>query len=159
MSNVLNVILKTIQDVQNKNQQSPNVETADPSVFDILRKKVQEIDAKSQNNQVQKGRTNPKSILDMIKDGIEGTKKENRLDNKVATAPKSVFDDLLKKVDQASKRQASTGVKKIIEDYRLDVSRIPPNMLNEIQQKYQGDLKNFNQQYANAIHTLTKKMK
>ena len=52
-----NVILSIIEDVQNKNRSNPKVETADPSVFDILRQKVQEIDSKVKNNQVQKGAT------------------------------------------------------------------------------------------------------
>lgn len=159
MANVLDVILKTIEDVQQKNKKNPNVETADPSVFDLLRKKLLEIDQKTQNNQAQKGRRNPKSILEMIKDGIEGVRKENKSNSKVATAPKSVFDQLLKKCEQAPARQASSGIRRIIEDYRIDVSRVPRNVLQEIQGKYQADLNNFNKQYAQAIYNITKQIR
>jgi hypothetical protein len=78
------VIVKTIQDVHNKNQKLPNTETAHPSIFDLLRKKVQDIELKAQNNQVQKSRRKPKSILDMLKDGIEGARKENKTDKKLS---------------------------------------------------------------------------
>jgi len=159
MANVLDVILKTIEEVQQKNKRNPNVETADPSVFDLLRDKIQDIDAKAKNNQLQKGKRNPKSILDLIKGGIEGVRKENRKDPKVATAPGSIFDDILKKVDQAPKRQASSGIKKIIEDYKLDVSRIPTNMLQDIQGQYQQDLQKLRQQYAQGIFDLSKKVR
>lgn len=159
MANVLDVILKTIQEVQQKNKQNPNVETADPSVFDLLRNKIQDIDAKAKNNQLQKGKRNPKSILDMIKNGIEGARKENKRDPNVQTAPGSIFDDILKKVDQTPKRQASTGIKKIIEDYKLDVSRVPTNMLQEIQNNYMKDMQKLKQQYAQGIFDLSKKMK
>ncbi len=159
MSNLINVILKTIEDVQKKNQNNPKEETADPSVFDLIREKVLKIDQKAQANQVQKGRRNPKSILDMIRDGIEGAKKENRKDQAVPTAPGSIFDQLLKKVDQAPVRQASTGVKKIVEDYKLDVSRVPADVMTKVRAQYQADFKKLNQQYAQAIYDMVRKMK
>ncbi len=159
MSKVLNVILKTIKDVQEKNAQNPNVPTADPSVFDLLRNKIQQVDQKVQTKQMQKGRKNPKSILDMIKDGIEGARKENKKDKNVETAPGSVFDNILKKVNQTEQRQVNSGIKKIVTDYNLDVSRIPREMIQQIQQQYQGDLQKMNQQYAQAIHDITKKIR
>ena len=159
MANVLDVILKTIQDVQQKNKKNPNVETADPSVFDLLRGKIQDIDAKAKNNQLQKGKRNPKSILDLIKNGIEGARKENKKDPNVQTAPRSIFDDILKKVNQAPQRQAISGIKKIIQDYKLDVSRVPTNMLQDIQGQYQKDIQKLNQQYAQGIFDLSKKVR
>jgi len=159
MANVLNVILKTIEDVQTKNRKNPNIKTADPSVFDLLRRKIGEIDGKVKNNQTQNGRSNPKSILEMIKDGIEGVRKDNRADKKVPTADKSVFDDLFKRLDQNPKRQATTGIKRVIQDYNLDVSRIPATMLRDIQSKYQGDCQNLNKQYAQAIHNISKQVR
>ena len=159
MSKVLNVILKTIQEVQQKNAQNPNVPTADPSVFDLLRNKIQQVDKKVQARQMQKGRKNPKSVLDMIKDGINGARKENKKDANVETAPGSVFDNILKKVNQVEQRQVTSGIKKIVTDFNLDVSRIPSEMLQQIQQQYQGDLQKMNQQYAQAIHDITKKIR
>jgi len=159
MANVLDVILNTINDVQRKNKQNPNVDTAHPSVFDLLRDKIQDLNTKQQQNQINKGRRNPKSILDLLKDGIEGARKENRNNPNIQTADKSIFDEILGKVNKVPQRQATSGIKKIIQDYNLDVSRIPKNMLVEIQNKYQSDLKNMNQQYAQSIFSLTKKMR
>lgn len=156
MANVLDVILKTIEDVQNKNQRNPRQETADPSIFDLIKKEVAKLDGKVKNNELQKGKRNPKSILDMIRDGIEGVRKENKKDPNVPTAPKTVFDDLLKKVDRRPQRQASAGIKRVIEEYNLDISRLHPDMIRQIQAKYQNDMKNMNQQYAQAIYNLIK---
>ena len=154
MSNILNVLLKTIEEVQQKNANNPKEETADPSIFDLLKKEIGKLDNKMQNKQIQEGRRSPKSIFDMIKDGIEGVRKENRKDPNIRTAPKTVFDELLKKVDRQPQRRASTGLRKIIEDYNLDISGLHPTMLKEIQQKYQSDVQNLNQQYASGLHRL-----
>ncbi len=159
MANILDVILNTINDVQKKNQKNPNVDTADSTVFDLLRDKISDLNGKQQQHQMQKGRKNAKSILDILKDGIEGARKQNKKDPNVATAPKSVFDDILKKVDQGPARQASTGIKKIIEEYNLDTRRIPTNMLQEIQAQFLKDSQKLKQQYAQGIFDLTKKYK
>lgn len=159
MANILDILKKTIEDVQSKNQKDPNVETADPSVFDLLRKEVNKLDQKIQNNQAQKGKRSPKSVLDMIKDGIEGVRKENRKDQKVTTAPKSVFEDLLKKMGQQPQRQASSGLKKIVQEYNLDISQLPKEVIGQVQNQYQQDLKKFNHQYASALFNLIKKSK
>ena len=47
MANVIDVILKTINEVQSKNSANPKQETADPSIFDLLRGKLGDIDAKT----------------------------------------------------------------------------------------------------------------
>ena len=154
MANVFDVILKTIEDVQNKNQKDPKVETADPSIFDLLRKEVSKLDDKVKNKQLQKGKRNPKSILDMIRDGIEGVRKENKKDPNIKTAPKTVFDDLLKRVDRRPQRQASAGIRRVIEEYNLNISRLHPDLIRQIQTKYQADMKNMNQQYAQSIYNL-----
>ncbi|MBT8233000.1 MAG: hypothetical protein HKO66_03955 [Saprospiraceae bacterium] len=159
MANILDILRKTIEEVQSKNQKDPKVETADPSIFDLLRKEVNKLDNKVKTGQAQKGKRNPKSILDMIKDGIEGVRKDNRKNPKVATAPKSVFEDLLKKVGQKQQRQASTGLKKVVEDYNLDIRGLSRETLVEVQNRYQEDLKKFNHQYATALFNIIKQQR
>ena len=159
MANVFDVILKTIEEVQSKNKSNPNVETADPSVFDLIKKELNKIDGKVQNKQLQKGKRNPKSIFEMIRDGIEGVKKENKKDPNVATAPGSVFDSIINKIEQKPKRQASTGLKRIVEDYNLDISKLPQQVINDVQAKYQQDVQAFNKQYATALFKLVKQYK
>jgi len=159
MANVFDVILKTINDVQQKNQRSKQVETADPSIFDLIKKEVNKLDQKHKNNEIQKGRRSPKSILDMIKDGIEGAKKQNRKDPNVPTAPGSVFDDLLHKIEQKPQRQAVAGIKKIAQDYNLNISVLPPQMLDQIQNSYKNDVHKLDKEYATNMFKLLKKVR
>ena len=155
-SNIFNVLLKTISDVQSKNKLNPNEQTADPSVFDLIKDKLLKLDQKNQQKQSARGKA-PKSILDMIKKEILGARTENKKDPKVATAPKSVFDSILKKVEAPIERQASSGLRKIVQDYNLDVNRLPREVVSQVQQKYKSDRINFDKQYAQALHDLIKK--
>ncbi|MDH3651571.1 MAG: hypothetical protein OEQ53_17945 [Saprospiraceae bacterium] len=155
-NNILNVILKTIGEVQKRNKANPREETADPNVFDLLKGKLKTLDEKSRQKRSSRGKS-PHSILDLIKKEIEGARRENKRDPKQKTAPSSVFDNILRRVDEGPRRQASAGVRKIIQDYQLDVSRVPQDVFRQVQDKYAADRKNFDQQYAKAIHDLTKR--
>jgi len=154
--NLINAILKTITDVQAKNKANPNEETADPNVFDLIKSKLGKLDEKNRAKRVSRGKS-PTTILDRIRKEITGARNENRKDPNVKTAPSSVFDSILKKIDNRPKQQASTGLRKIVNDYNLDVGRLPKETISQIQQKYQADRKAFDQQYAQAIHDLIKK--
>lgn len=157
-SKVLDTILKTINDVQKQNKANVNEPTADKTVFDMLKNKLKDIDTKSKQKRVAKGKS-PESILDLIKKEIEGVRKENKRDSNVATAPKSVFDKIIKKVEAPRQRQASTGLRKIVEDYNLDVSRLPREVIQQVQQQYIKDRAGFDRQFAKALHDLTKRYK
>jgi len=153
---IFKMILNTINEVQQKNAANPNEATADQSVFDLMRNKLQTLDQKSLEKRKAKGKS-PVSILDMIKREINGAKRANKKDPNVATAPKSVFDNILKKIEAAPQRQASSGIRKIAQDFNLDVSRLPRDIVQQVQGKYQQDRKAFDQQYAQALHDLIKK--
>jgi len=159
MANILDVILKTVKEVQSSNKKDKNVPTADKSVFDLLKDQLKNLDQKVQNKQAQKGKRNPKSVLDMIKDGIEGVRKENKKNPNVETADKSVFDQIMKKVEAPQQRQAASGLKKIVQEYNLDVSQVPREVLQQVQAQYQADRKKFDHQYAQAIFDVIKKTK
>jgi len=153
---IFKMILNTINEVQQKNAANPNEATADKTVFDLLRNKLQTLDQKSLEKRKAKGKS-PVSILDMIKREINGVKRENKKDPNVATAPKSVFDNIMKKINASPQRQASTGIRKIAQDYNLDVSRLPKDIIQQVQGKYQQDRQAFDKQYAQAMHDLIKK--
>ncbi len=155
---IIETLLKTVADVQKKNQASKTEETADPSVFNLIREKLQNLEAKTQESKATRGKS-PKSILDLIKKEVAGVRSQNKKDANVATAPKSIFDSILKKIEDKPMRQASTGVKKIVEDFNLDVSKIPSEILQQVQGKYAQDRKVFDQQYAQAIFDLSKQYK
>ncbi len=154
--NVIDVILKTINDVQQNNKQNPNQRTVDSNVFDLLKDKLRNLDDKTRAKRAAKGKS-PHSILDLIRKEIEGVKTDNKRDANVRTAPKSVFKDILRKVEEKPARRAAKGIGNIINEYNLDVRNIPEKVLVKIQSKYQQDVKNIDQQYAQAMHDLAKK--
>lgn len=154
--NVIDVLLKTISEVQNSNKNNPNQDTVDANVFDLLKDKLKHLDDKNRKKRAAKGKS-PHSILDLIKKEIEGVKKQNKKDPQQKTAPKSVFEDMMRKVDRQPRKQAVKGIARIIQEYNLDVRNIPENMLGNIQRKYQSDCQNVDKQYAQAMHDLSKK--
>ena len=154
--NIFDVILKTINDVQAKNRANPREETADPTVFDLLKDKLRQLDQKSKAKRVQRGKS-PSSILDLIRKEIEGTRRENKRDPNVKTAPGSVFENILRKVEEKPRRQASNGIRQIVEDYNLDVSRLPRDVIQQVQHNYIKDRKSFDQQYAKMIGDLIRR--
>jgi len=155
--NIIDILLKTIGDVQNQNRNDPNTRTADANVFDLLKDKLRDLDNKNRNNRAAKGKS-PNSILDLIRKEIEGVKNQNKKDPNVKTAPKSVFKDILKSVEQKPRKQAAKGIENIINEYRLNVSKVPKKVLQQMQKQYLADKKVFDQKYAQAIHDYVKKM-
>ena len=153
---LLKIILNTVNEVQKKNRTSTKQKTADPNVFDLLKDKLGDLDKKIQNNRIKKGKS-PISILDLIKNQIEAAKKANQEDPNVETADPAIFDRIIKKVEEKPKRVASTGIKRIIENFRLDVSKVNPEILKQVQAQYDTDLRKMEQQYAEAIHKLTQR--
>ena len=150
---ILDIILKTIDEVQKKNQSSTREETVDPTVFDLIKDKLGNLDKKIQNKRVKKGKA-PVSILDLIKNQIEAAQKQNKRDKTVPTADPAIFDRIIKKVEAPQKRATTSGLKRIIENFHLDVSEVNPQILKQVQKQYETDLKRMDQQYAEAIHKL-----
>jgi len=158
MGNILGTILKTINEVQKQNKANPKERTADKNVFDLLKSKINNLDQKTKQKRIAKGKS-PHGILDLIKKEIQGARRENKKDPNVETAPSSVFDKLLKKVEEPRRRQASSGLRKIVEDYNLDISRLPREVVAEVQQKYIEDRKTFDKQYAQLLFDVSKRYK
>ena len=154
--NIIDLVLKTINDVQQNNKKDPNQRTADSNVFDMLKDKLKNLDDKNRKKRAAKGKS-PNSILDLIRKEIEGVRTQNKRDPSVRTAPKSVFKDILNKVNQKPAQQAAKGISSIISEYNLNVNKIPQKVLLKIQDKYQKDIANINKQYAQAMHDLAKK--
>ena len=149
-------LMKTINDVQSKNRSNAQEETADPSVFDLLKGKLRQLDEKSKQKRVSRGKS-PSSILDLIRKEINGAQRANKKDPNVKTAPRSVFDNIMKKVNEGPKRQASSGLRKIVDDYNLNIERLPRDVVQQVQNNYIKDRKNFDQQYAQALNDLIRK--
>ena len=152
-ANILEVILKTINDVKQKNANNPKQETAHPNVFDLIKDKIGGLDKKIQENRAKKGKS-PVSILDLLKNQIEAARQHNQKDPVTPTADSNIFDSIIKKVEEKPKRTASAGVRRIIEEYNLDVSGLNRNTLQQIQQQYDSELRALGQKYAQGIQDL-----
>lgn len=152
--NIIEVLLKEIGKVQQKNKANPKEETADGSVFDILREKVKEVGDKTAKPGT-RGQQ-PKNILDMLKDVVEKVRRGNKRDKNVPTAPGSVFDKVKQKVEDAPRKEALRGVKRIAQEYNLDLSSLPAELIADINEEYQDDLEAMNRKYADGIFQLIK---
>lgn len=150
---IFSVILKTIDDVQKKNTASKTQETAHPNVFDLLKEKLGNLDKKVQSNRVKKGKS-PVSILELIKNQIEAAQRQNKKDPNTPTADSAIFDSIIKKVEAKPIKVASTGLKRIVENFHLDISNVDPTILKQVQHQYDTDLRKMEQQYAEAMHKL-----
>jgi len=111
------------------------------------------LDKKVQENRAKKGKS-PISILDLLKGQIEAARQHNQSDPETPTADSNIFDSIIKKVEEKPKRTASAGVRRIIEEYNLDVSGLNRNTLQQIQQQYDQELRALGQKYAQGIQDL-----
>lgn len=148
--------MNTINQIQQENKANPNEETADGSVFDLLKNKVNELSQKDRDRQVSKGKE-PKSFMDLIKNGIDHVKKQNHDDPNVKTAPQDIFNRIKQRIDERPQRRASKGIKRILSEYNLDVSSLAPDTINQIQTQYVADQNKLNKQYAQFIANVIEK--
>lgn len=82
-----------LHNVSKKNEADENVKTADPKVFEAVKKKVET----SEHNLPTGGRRS--EVFDDYMEKILQAKDENIADPEVETADNSVFDDLLKEIE------------------------------------------------------------
>lgn len=163
--NLLDLIEGTLRDIQTNNKNNPKERTAEPSVFDLIKNKIREVNDKVVINQpTNDGQKKPSSIFDIIQDKIEDARKENHDNPKEETAPSSIFDLLKNKVKehQQTKRKkviqrVEESIEDVIQEYNLDVSNISPQEMQQISQKYMQDNANMDRQYAKYISELNAK--
>ena len=158
--NILDLIKGTLQEIQTNNANTPNEQTADPSIFDFLKDKLSEVNQKTQTNiQTKEGKN--VGIFDVILDKISSAQKQNHDDPNARTAPSSIFDQLRDRVTQQKQQQeqkyqqrSQDSITDIISQYNLDVRRVPQNLLQQVEQKYVEANRQLDHQYAQYIHEL-----
>ena len=152
---LLETILKTVLSTQKKNASNPKQQTADPNVFDLIKDKLQD----AQSNHQSGGSTSKPAgnIFDLIKKAVKSAKRENKKDPNIETADPDIFDNILKKVEQKEKQKVATGLKRVIEDYNLDVSGLPAEAMQQIQTEYTQAQKKLDEDFANGIYKLIKR--
>ena len=148
--------MNKINQIQEENKQNPNEETADGSVFDLLRNKVNDLSQKDRDKQVSKG-NEPKSFMDLIRNGIDNVRQQNNDDPNVKTAPQDIFNRIKQRIDERPQRRASKGLKRIVQEYNLDISRLDPKAITQVQQQYVNDQNKLNKQYAQFINNMIQK--
>ena len=140
-----------------KNRNNPREETADPDVFDILRDKMRDVGHQADHQRRQPRNDAPDNILDIIRQKIEEAKVENRNNPNQRDAPGSIFDHLRKKVDQKERGQIKTSLRHIIQNYNLDVRRVPRRLLQDVEAGYAKERKRLDAKYAQVLHDLSRK--
>jgi len=92
--NVMNVLANALKKIAKRNNDNPEVKTADPVVFDQVQKKWEQVESTENSG---------RSRADVYKDYREKileAQKENEASQEVETADKSVFSELLEEIDK-----------------------------------------------------------
>ena len=90
-----------IEQVKDENEKDENVQTADKSIFDTLKKKIETVIAGNKDD-------DEETIKRKVNKEVEKAQKENEDDPNQETAPKSVFDRL-KDLVMNKKNEANTA--------------------------------------------------
>lgn len=158
--NILDLLKGTLQEIQNNNQNNAGAQKADPSIFDFLKEKLQDVDAKTKTN-IQDKNGNNVGIFDVLLDKLNGAQTENRNNPNVQTAPSNIFDMLKEKVNQQKSQaeqhnqvRAQESISDIIHQYNLDVRNLNQNTLQQIQNQYLKDNYEMDKKYAQYINNL-----
>ncbi len=117
---LFNVLKHLIQNTQKKNQADPKVETAPPSVFENMAKKVQEAE--------QSETSNPGDLMDMFEKHMGSVKQENEADPNVATADSSVFSDMQAQIDALKAQLQEKNSAPTMEDFTNSMANAGANV-------------------------------
>ncbi len=96
---IFSLIKNVIDKVQESNEKDQNVKTADASVFEEIKKKVDTTQSKIQS----KAKTRA-DLYDELRNHIDNTRVENRNNPEVETADASVFENLMKEIEELKKK-------------------------------------------------------
>jgi len=121
MSLLANLLKTAVKRVQDSNRNNPDIRTADSSIFDKLKEKLE--DVKSNIGPRDRGDSN---LLDKLRGRIDQVKQNNKADPNVDTADDSVFDDMKHELEElkakiAVEEQAEADAR--IADLRAQIDR------------------------------------
>ncbi len=146
-------LFDVITQVQQENKANPKEETVDGKVFDVIKQQIAKIEQKKRDKRAAQGK-DPRSFLDLVRNGIDKAQKKNVDDPNVKTAPQDIFNRIKERIEERPRRRAQKGIQRIVQEYNLDVSRLSPQVLQQIQDQYKKDRDGLKQQYAKAINDL-----
>lgn len=118
MINFVPVLANILKKALETNKEDPEVKTADPVVFEELKKKFEKVEPLQKDNRED-------DILEMMKKRVEEAKVENEVNPEVETAPRSVYENIMKELEKL-KNQSSQSSKSGNVPPILGRSSIPP---------------------------------
>ena len=92
MINFVPVLANILKKVIKNNEEDPNVKTAEPVVFEELKKKFEKVEPLQNESRED-------DILEMMKKRVEEAQVENEVNPQVETADRSVYDNLLRELE------------------------------------------------------------
>ena len=92
---LLDLFKNSVRKVKKKNTEDPNVVTADDRVFESVAKKAEETVRTADESSIDR-----RDMYERMRESLEEARKENEADQHVETADSSVFDDLLKEIEE-----------------------------------------------------------
>lgn len=153
---LLDFIANAIEQVQQQNQANPNEETANSSVFDLIKDKVQSAPRNNQQYNQQAG-NQPRSIVDFIKQKVEEAREQNQRDPNVKTAPGSVFDMIKNQIDGFQNQSGQDAFRELVSEFNLDLTSLDQNAQHQIHRSYMKDRQNLRAAYVQKIREITQR--
>jgi len=102
MINFVPVLANILKKALDTNRDDPEVKTADPVVFEELKKKFEKVEPLQKDNRED-------DILEMMKKRVEEAKVENEVNPEVETAPRSVYENIMKELEKLKNQSTGSG--------------------------------------------------
>lgn len=136
MSLFTTLITQAIKKVQENNHKNPNVKTADTSVFDKLKDKLDQAKAKAGDRNEGRG-----GLFDQLRNRIDETRKENEADPNVETADASVFDDMQKELEALKAKIAEQEMEQQNKEHAERIADLKAQAASEKRQQEEAERK------------------
>ena len=120
MINFVPVLANILKKALDTNREDPEVKTADPIVFEELKKKFEKVEPLQKENREE-------DILDMMRKRVEEAKVENEVNPEVETAHGSVYENIMKELEKLKNQSGQASEPRRTENVPPVLSRnIPP---------------------------------
>ncbi len=96
---LFSLIKNVIDKVQDNNRKDENVKTADASVFKNLKTRVEETEKQAAKDTMTRA-----DLYDILRNHVDNTRVENRNHPDIETADASVFENLMKEIEELKKK-------------------------------------------------------
>ncbi len=144
---LFDLIKGAIDTTQQRNRENPNQKTAAESIFNLLRDKVNDMQQNAANG---KG-SGKKSLIDLFQKTVQDVRQQNKANPNEDTAPKSLFNQIVKTVDQYRGGNGKMEFSGLIQEYNVDTRNISPSALKEIKKEFVLEKRALHKKYARLL--------